>query len=34
MGEVSFALVLNLHQPAWNLEDLLEHNTWEGQELL
>jgi hypothetical protein len=25
MANVSFALVLNLHQPAWNLEDLLQH---------
>ncbi len=23
MANVSFALVLNVHQPAWNLEDLL-----------
>ncbi len=28
------ALVLNLHQPAGNLEDLLEHAAWEAQEIL
>jgi hypothetical protein len=30
MANVSFALVLNLHQPAWNLEDLLQHREWEA----
>ncbi|MCU0834229.1 MAG: glycoside hydrolase family 57 [Chromatiaceae bacterium] len=28
------ALVLNLHQPLGNLEELLEHNHWEAQEIL
>lgn len=28
------ALVLNLHQPAGNLEHLLEHQTWEAKEIL
>lgn len=28
------ALVLNLHQPAGNLEDLLEHQPWEAKEIL
>lgn len=28
------ALVLNLHQPAGNLEDLLEHQHWEAKEIL
>ena len=28
------ALVLNLHQPAGNLEDLLENRTWEAKEIL
>jgi hypothetical protein len=32
MANVSFALVLNLHQPAWNLEDLLQHREWEAKE--
>ena len=31
MANVSFALVLNLHQPAWNLEDLLQHREWEAK---
>jgi 4-alpha-glucanotransferase len=34
MANVSFALVLNLHQPAWNLEDLLQHREWEAKEIL
>ncbi len=34
MTNVSFALVLNLHQPAWNLEDLLQHREWEAKEIL
>ena len=34
MGDVAFALVLNLHQPAYNLEDLLEHHEWEAKEIL
>ena len=28
------ALVLNLHQPLGNLEELLDHNHWEAQEIL
>jgi alpha-amylase/alpha-mannosidase (GH57 family) len=32
--DVAFALVLNLHQPANNLEDLLEHQEWEAREIL
>lgn len=28
------ALVLNLHQPAGNLDDLWEHNHWEAREIL
>ena len=28
------ALVLNLHQPSGNLEQLLEHQTWEAKEIL
>jgi 4-alpha-glucanotransferase len=28
------ALVLNLHQPAGNLEALLEHSAWEAEEIL
>jgi alpha-amylase/alpha-mannosidase (GH57 family) len=31
---VHHALVLNLHQPAGNLQDLLEHSTWEAEEIL
>ena len=34
MADVAFALVLNLHQPAYNLEDLLEHHEWEAKEIL
>ena len=34
MAKVSFALVLNVHQPAWNLEDLLQHREWEAKEIL
>ncbi len=34
MANVSFALVLNLHQPAWNLEALLHHQEWEAKEIL
>jgi hypothetical protein len=34
MANVSFALVLNVHQPAWNLEDLLQHREWEAKEIL
>lgn len=28
------ACVLNFHQPAWNLEDLLRHKPWEAREIL
>jgi alpha-amylase/alpha-mannosidase (GH57 family) len=31
---VSHALVLNLHQPAGNLEELLTHRSWQAQEIL
>ena len=31
---ISHALVLNLHQPPFNLEDLLEHSEWEAREIL
>ncbi len=34
MPRVFHALVLNLHQPAGNLEHLLDHATWEAQEIL
>jgi alpha-amylase/alpha-mannosidase (GH57 family) len=34
MADISFALVLNLHQPARNLEDLVEHKEWEAREIL
>ena len=34
MANVSFALVLNLHQPACNLEDLLQRCEWEAREIL
>ncbi|OQW91219.1 MAG: glycoside hydrolase family 57, partial [Thiotrichaceae bacterium IS1] len=34
MGDIFHALVLNLHQPAGNLESLLEHNEWEAKEIL
>lgn len=33
-AEISHALVLNLHQPAGNLERLLDDNPWEAQEIL
>ena len=32
--DIHHALVLNLHQPSGNLEDLLEHNEWEAREIL
>ncbi|MCF7983624.1 MAG: glycoside hydrolase family 57 [Thiohalocapsa sp.] len=32
--QVNHALVLNLHQPAGNLEHLLEHEPWEAKEIL
>jgi len=31
---VHHALVLNLHQPAGNLQDLLQHSAWEAEEIL
>jgi alpha-amylase/alpha-mannosidase (GH57 family) len=34
MPDTAFALVLNLHQPAGNLDDLLEHREWEASEIL
>lgn len=34
MQPISHALVLNLHQPAGNLEDLLAHREWEAREIL
>ena len=34
MGCVYHALVLNLHQPAGNLEDLLANQPWEAQQIL
>ena len=34
MSGIDFGLVLNLHQPAGNLDDLLEMNEWEAKEIL
>lgn len=34
MSEIHHALVLNLHQPAGNLEHLLEHEPWEVERIL
>src|SRR6516162_1549017 len=34
MGTIFHALVLNLHQPAGNLEALLATNEWEAKEIL
>lgn len=34
MRTVHHAVVLNLHQPAGNLEHLLEHSEWEAKEIL
>jgi len=34
METISHALVLNLHQPPGNLEDLLAHSEWEAREIL
>jgi len=34
MTDIHHALILNLHQPTGNLEDLLEHNEWEAREIL
>ncbi|WP_423183173.1 hypothetical protein [Arthrobacter sp. NyZ413] len=33
-GQIDFALVLNLHQPAGNLEHLLETDPWAAREIL
>ena len=34
MDDIDFALVLNLHQPGGNLEDLLDNEPWEAAEIL
>jgi alpha-amylase/alpha-mannosidase (GH57 family) len=34
MPTAAHALVLNLHQPAFNLENLLAHDSWEAKEIL
>ncbi len=34
MADIDFALVLNLHQPPGNLEQLLETREWEAREIL
>ncbi len=34
MHTAEHALVLNLHQPPYNLEHLLEHRSWEAKEIL
>ncbi len=34
MNEIAHALVLNLHQPANNLEELLDQGSWEPKEIL
>ena len=34
MNTIDFGLVLNLHQPAGNLDGLLDHNEWEAKEIL
>jgi alpha-amylase/alpha-mannosidase (GH57 family) len=34
MPDIDFGLVLNLHQPAGNLDDLLETREWEAKEIL
>ena len=34
MTEISFALVLNLHQPAGNLDHLLAYQPWEARQIL
>jgi len=34
MGPIHHALVLNLHQPAGNLEYLFDHKNWEAKEIL
>ena len=34
MAEISHALMLNMHQPSGNLDELLADNTWEAKEIL
>ena len=34
MDSIDFGLVLNLHQPAGNLDELLDRNEWEAKEIL
>jgi 4-alpha-glucanotransferase len=34
MADINFALVLNLHQPAGNLEQLLDEQEWQAREIL
>ena len=34
MDSIDFGLVLNLHQPAGNLDELLDRNAWEAKEIL
>ncbi len=34
MADIAHSLVLNLHQPPGNLEELLAHNEWEAREIL
>jgi 4-alpha-glucanotransferase len=34
MDSIDFGLVLNLHQPAGNLDELLDRNEWEAREIL
>jgi alpha-amylase/alpha-mannosidase (GH57 family) len=34
MPVAQHALVLNLHQPAWNMEDLLANHEWEAKQIL
>jgi alpha-amylase/alpha-mannosidase (GH57 family) len=34
MPDIGFALVLNLHQPSGNLEELLRHEPWSAKEVL
>ena len=34
MADIELALVLNLHQPAGNLEHLLDEQEWQASEIL
>ena len=34
MDSIDFGLVLNLHQPAGNLDELLDRDEWEAKEIL